>query len=458
MADTERAVASAGSTDDALSPSELSSSIQQQSTSPSKSTVVNEAAGNNDVTRHEADDSDDESISNGLNIHERRAAKVQRNYETLESLGLLRNKDRYFYRRPGLDGAEKSKNGSKPVEDGTSAIRPTQKSFLLPVMQPSNIIDVEAKYPHRKEQIRLLSGLLNLAARAGRDHSPAPIFVSGLAGVGKTSIVRDIVDSQRAQGNTVDAYIDATALDRISAPSVIGSIARQFGMNCPVNDAYVDQNSSQDMLDILASDTPLHAQDNRPPKRQRPSEDYNVGTDVNNGNGESKLLSTTKSNKPPPAKLANDVSTMVISLGRYLQLLFGTRYNGILIIDNAEQLEVVWQKRSASDKPNVLAQLLLLPKALRLNLTVVAVSKSVLLDHSCKYVYDMLGFDMLVGASVTCILPVLCQPCTRDPSHMHLQTLTRTIYRIASPVAYQSATSRYRFTFQHTKANMRSYR
>ena len=74
-------------------------------------------------------------------------------------------------------------------------------------------------------------------------------------------------------------------------------------------------------------------------------------------------------------------------LGCNLKKLFGASHCGFLVLDHAERL-VTQNGRSMGpllERKNLLAQLLLLPKALSFNLTVVVVSNSYLLKYTSKF-------------------------------------------------------------------------
>jgi Cdc6-like AAA superfamily ATPase len=75
----------------------------------------------------------------------------------------------------------------------------------------------------------------------------------------------------------------------------------------------------------------------------------------------------------------------VVAFGRSLQRYFGVgsqqreRRAAILVLDGAERLLTLSARKKTSEKANCLAELLLLPKVMRLNLTIVVISRYVLL-------------------------------------------------------------------------------
>lgn len=71
----------------------------------------------------------------------------------------------------------------------------------------------------------------------------------------------------------------------------------------------------------------------------------------------------------------------VVAFGRSLQRYFGggCQRAAVLVLDHAERLLTLSARKKSSDKANCLAELLLLPKVMRLNLTIVVVSRYSLL-------------------------------------------------------------------------------
>jgi len=80
-----------------------------------------------------------------------------------------------------------------------------------------------------------------------------------------------------------------------------------------------------------------------------------------------------------------NAQTVAHTFGLLLSALFEDRHNGILILDHADRLASLPARRGLADRSNFLAQLLLLPRTIGINLTVVFITNSILLEHSRKY-------------------------------------------------------------------------
>jgi hypothetical protein len=119
--------------------------------------------------------------------------------------------------------------------------------------------------------------------------------------------------------------------------------------------------------------------------RRNPKRNHRVGDD-------SASKTTTDKNRTDSggdrAQLGGPAPSMWM-FGRALQRLLlrarlgysSTTRNGIVILDNAERLLTI----SRNSSSNILAQLLLLPRTLQLPLTVVVISKCILLPHAGAY-------------------------------------------------------------------------
>lgn len=77
--------------------------------------------------------------------------------------------------------------------------------------------------------------------------------------------------------------------------------------------------------------------------------------------------------------------TAVWAFGRALAFLFEDGYAGFLILDHAERLLSLSASKGTPEPNNFLSQLLSLPRVAGLNLTVIVVTNSLLLEHSRKY-------------------------------------------------------------------------
>jgi hypothetical protein len=77
--------------------------------------------------------------------------------------------------------------------------------------------------------------------------------------------------------------------------------------------------------------------------------------------------------------------TAVWAFGRALASMFGDGYAGFLILDHAERLLSLSASKETPEPNNFLSQLMSLPRVAGLNLTVIVVTSSLLLEHSRTY-------------------------------------------------------------------------
>jgi hypothetical protein len=77
--------------------------------------------------------------------------------------------------------------------------------------------------------------------------------------------------------------------------------------------------------------------------------------------------------------------TAVWAFGRTLASLFEDGYAGFLVLDHAERLLSLPSGKGTTDPNNFLSQLLFLPRVAGINLTVIVVTNSLLLEHSREY-------------------------------------------------------------------------
>jgi hypothetical protein len=77
--------------------------------------------------------------------------------------------------------------------------------------------------------------------------------------------------------------------------------------------------------------------------------------------------------------------TAVWAFGRALASMFEDEYAGFLILDHAERLLSLSPSKETPEPNNFLSQLMSLPRVAGLNLTVIVVTNSLLLEHSRKY-------------------------------------------------------------------------
>lgn len=182
---------------------------------------------NDDSDKDEEDDDDDSTASSAMSddgpkptLLEIREQKMKRNQDLLRSLGLgnlLSNK-----RTEALEDAVIEPGDVEEKSKG----RRRRRGMLLPVQWPAadapTDLDIRpsasttnhlyAKYPHRERELKKLLGLLRPLS-CDASHAPlpvpAPLFVIGSHGQGKTSVVADAVQAL----GLLHAFIDCAVLD-----------------------------------------------------------------------------------------------------------------------------------------------------------------------------------------------------------------------------------------------------
>lgn len=82
---------------------------------------------------------------------------------------------------------------------------------------------------------------------------------------------------------------------------------------------------------------------------------------------------------------SSSISLSVWNLGYDLKRLLQGDRCGVLVLDNAERIVTMSASKGSEDRVYFLSQILLLPQLLELNLSIIIVSKSLLLEYSRKY-------------------------------------------------------------------------
>lgn len=84
---------------------------------------------------------------------------------------------------------------------------------------------------------------------------------------------------------------------------------------------------------------------------------------------------------PDSSAIQTNVWTLGCAIKRYLT--GEVAHCGVMVLDHAERLLSLDAKRLGSkDRINFLSQFLLLPRVLRMNLTIIVISKNILLEHT----------------------------------------------------------------------------
>jgi Cdc6-like AAA superfamily ATPase len=428
---------------------------------------------NNEI-ESDADDSSDSGSSTFsqesmlLTLSERRLRNDERNAKFLSHL-----EDKYSNVIPKAIQSRKEKktdietndNNDEEMVDGSADLGPSRGMlFEKPIMlSASSNTGTESlqqrlkqRYPHREQQIRLLSSHVSatigqvcrkqdLSAGKCTCYVPAPIFVMGGPGGGKTSIVFDVVESFRDEANSssaqvvTSAYINCATLEPSSIDRLVASAYAQLrpveghgrrrkrkrktkskmsshtppsqpdDSSMPVNNnvekplAAVSietstgtgaKQQSTDQLDdngaISINEDPSSRRRTQPSRKAK-KEDA-AATAANSVQGTEKK---TSGSFKPLASQSGTVSAqvdasshaVVAAFGRALQPSLGSSNKkcGFVILDHADRLLSLSTRKVAFEQTNYLAELLLLPKVMELNLTVIVITNNCILDGSRKF-------------------------------------------------------------------------
>jgi hypothetical protein len=261
-----------------------------------------------------------------------------------------------------------------------------------------------------------------------------PIFITGPSGCGKTAIVQDVLDhvvNQCAHGSAAArAYVDCRTLDVFSMEEFVVDVQGQFAMQFLSSSskrsrqrqvASPEKNASmlkdQRLCNTRTNDTvePTTTTTAREPIRHRRTSGSNHQGTNTNQEPSTKAKYASRQSKRSRAQLEpgdqgewplNETQgqrmtapmlaawTLGCALERWQRR--GVRGGGpaqaaFLVIDNAERLlsfagSSRHKTAAAAENVNFLAQLLLLPRVLQLNLTIMVITKSVLLEHISKFI------------------------------------------------------------------------
>lgn len=397
------------------------------------------------VSRNDDDDDDgEESLSSSsdeeaqeasLSLLERRAINDKRNDALLSRLGL----DYGFVKRKSKKnkrGAAQLDQGAPVGEEGEPMDRHTPTAAVKRGMllarraddssRSSCISSTARTFPYREAQIRKLSALL-----MSTENFSAPIMISGPSGSGKTAVVRSCVEQARRRTtitttkratNMIHAHVDCAALDAPSMDEVTRSAYHQIELQITGTLAHKKRrkrtsagNKTNTQADDDDDDNDDDGDDNddennnshfvsskpgaRQPKTSFRDKVATEGTDGeddpeerierNRSRRRKRKRSAKKSASVNVPKSSSEVSlsliTCVWNFGCMLDALMTEQHSCILVLDHAER--VLSFQSNQKDGVNFLSQILLLPRVLGLNLTIVVISQSVLLGQTRKSQY-----------------------------------------------------------------------
>lgn len=423
------------------------------------------------------DDEDDKSSESSesdesapLTYEEMRAVRVKRNDARLVTLGLAMPDPS----TPRNDSVENESQSVVCLKKHFGMIMPTKFNGLpsaenhdtngmhphTSIGAPENNLEsrldkIRKQYPGRDSQIFSLSSLVQTTVNATACHQnsdevfvPPPIFVQGMAGTAKTSIVREIVQiftafpSNQKSANQKppvgSAYINCATISPSSIDTLVESafhqIVRSFevttqerptnmkrklrlrlnGLTVPekkirkLESQHITSVEGDEFDEAMDEEMEERIEENRRQMSQGPREDASAIRKPDSRKRTrdvKKLVLDTPNSWPAPSvtpqvqkslfgKSSSRSHDAPVAFGRALRPLIGDtvvssdrKGSGcaILILDHAEKLMTLAPKRTMPRiQSNYLAQMLLLPKELRLNLLVICISKSSLLHHSRK--------------------------------------------------------------------------
>ena len=327
-----------------------------------------------------------------------------------------------------------------------------------PSIRQNGIKRLRHLYPFREHQINTLSCLIDASIgqiregqRSGSTFVPAPIFVSGPTGTGKTSVVRDVINTvKEGKSSWLEyAYVNCSILEPSSIDRLVSFAISQL-VPCKRNTSNRKQRKrkrkrrvqrlpalrSGSLTGAVSSDPqPLDANhsngsffdrtrighetasrgapDSWPTdsatstelKLQNPSS--LPGEGYRRSQPERKVslsCQQTRIRQPDLFSPQRDAKSQLIdtvwtlhsvvsSFGRTLQPAFGRngKKSAVLVLDHADRLLSLSMKKIPNDQTNYLSELLVLPKAMELNLTIIVISNNCCLDSSRKWKYEVLG-------------------------------------------------------------------
>ena len=255
-------------------------------------------------------------------------------------------------------------------------------------------------------------------------HVPGPIFLTGPRGCGKTSIVKDVLQMLQAENTTLNggttsrptlrsAYINCVTLEPSSMERLVADAYKQLKPTTDYSSRCRERRARQrrHVTSIVPHSSTSQSTAGKSPKNSSETGNVMISTNKISVGGDfmaenqtrlqprraAKVVvpsssATSKKRKANSSKVTaardepmDDVvetshSTMA-AFGRSLHRFFGagSQRAAVLVIDNAERLLTLSARKAAHEKTNCLAELLLLPKVMRLNLTIVLISRYSLL-------------------------------------------------------------------------------
>jgi Cdc6-like AAA superfamily ATPase len=431
----------------------------------------NDHLDNQSVGSSESDSSLSSQESIMLTLAERRLQNDERNAKFLSHLD-----SKYEKVVPKAKTKETDKEADEEVMEEESPQNDPPRGMQIKMntsidlqtndstLTPTNVAkSLQTRFPHRESQIRLLTSLLSATMTQARRYSPdsgisayvpAPIFVTGPSGTGKTAICRDVVDAlDKTATGVASAYVNCAILEPSSIDRLVSSA---YGQLIPIEleenpkprrrkrkhksvstkEVPAKVQAVSNAEDTVTGDSQENGkytttEETEGSKVQKSTEsgatDAPIDTEVPNQDEEKDEHDTELNKRTQPGRRAkvdniptgsaqvagkenvkkfgsivaksNAASgkvesswathTAVVALGRALKPYYGreSKSCAFLVLDHAERLLSLSIKKSGNEQTNYLAELLLLPKVMELNLTIIVITNNCVLDSSRKFLY-----------------------------------------------------------------------
>jgi Cdc6-like AAA superfamily ATPase len=398
----------------------------------------------------ESSDSSDENDGEPYNdptmtLTERRAFNIERNHKLLSSLGMM-NTNNTVKGTSKLKQSRSSEHSNSDIGTTQSLTHEPSRGMIIPScwalrQRPPpesthtsvsfSLSQLQQRYPHRSIQIRKLYSLISApihsncittATSSATHNTPfvsPPIIVTGAAGCGKTSIVRDVVthicsphtvpsspshliQQQQQQQLVLHAYVDCTTLDNIQIEDFLAAVYTQWFQQVPKRNVPSHHPVKSKPRKHAPPTSMKEGNPNKDEPQKRVSRMRQAKTTTRNStlmtDTHHQHLSVTGNRVPGTEQnvgAQNSVFTAIWTFGRSIQRFLArirrdhpnyrsTRIPLVLIVDHAEVLlcmGTTYSKSSHADRINFLVQLMLLPRTIGLNLTIIFISKNILLEH-----------------------------------------------------------------------------
>mmetsp|Transcript_7117 Transcript_7117/g.11270 ORF Transcript_7117/g.11270 Transcript_7117/m.11270 type:complete len:802 (+) Transcript_7117:3-2408(+) len=386
---------------------------------PMENVVPNENNHTKDSTNENESQTSDESSSSSDSTLDDLPPKVETPILDRRSRNMAKHERRL--EDLGIPNMNKRTKKTVQKEETKLIIEDDKYGMLIDIDETSSSTDFRTKYPCRISQIRLMTSIMEATiaqlSRGMEEYIPAPIFIYGASGTAKTCLTRDVVQSYNSRGSIGGAYVNCATLAPSSIEALVESAYQQIATTFKQDKNRKRKKREKDLSPLSIARHPVSEEGHYDEIDVEGMEDLCEQEIKKKVGQEEKALNVAQ---PPEIsvprnarkqyarhskfegvqakvamkKLAKESKGMEASyfashgvplaFGRSLMPFIGRRKRGcaFLILDNAERLMSLAPGISGQKKTNYLAQLLLLPKALELQLTVIVISKNALLMNS----------------------------------------------------------------------------